>query len=101
MSPLRRARAPNHRSGQLRHAQQPAVPVIGFLSAADADFNNPFMAALKGLADRGYERSRNVEIVFRYAEYRFDRLPALTAELVRSQIAVIVASDVARFAEPD
>jgi len=77
-------------------AQQPAQPVIGFLSAADADFNGPFLAALKqGLADGGYEQGRNVEILFRYAEYRFNRLPALAAELVRSQVAVIVASGAA------
>jgi putative tryptophan/tyrosine transport system substrate-binding protein len=77
-------------------AQQPAMPVIGFLSAADADFNGPFLAALKqGLADGGYEQGRNVEILLRYAEYRFNRLPALTAELVRSQVAVIVASGAA------
>jgi putative ABC transport system substrate-binding protein len=77
-------------------AQQRALPVIGFLSAADAEFNGPFLAALKqGLADGGYEQGRNVEILFRYAEYRFDRLPALTAELVRSQVALIVASGAA------
>src|ERR1700686_5287940 len=77
-------------------AQQRALPVIGFLSAADADFNGPFLVALKqGLADGGYQQGRNVEILFRYAEYRFDRLPALAAELVRSQVAVIVASGAA------
>ena len=75
---------------------QPSMPVIGFLSAADAAFNAPFLAALKqGLADGGYEQRRHVEILFRYAEYHFDRLPALAAELVRSQVAVIVASGVA------
>ena len=57
-----------------RGQQRPLV--IGFLSAADADFNTPFLAALKqGLADGGYEQDRNVEILFRYAEYRFNRLP--------------------------
>jgi putative tryptophan/tyrosine transport system substrate-binding protein len=77
-------------------AQQRALPVIGFLSAADADFNGPFLVALKqGLADGGYQQGRNVEILFRYAEYRFDRLPALAAELVRGQVAVIVASGAA------
>ena len=60
------------------------------------DFNVPFLAALKqGLADGGYELGRNVEILSRYAEYRFDRLPALAAELVSSRVAVIVASGAA------
>jgi putative tryptophan/tyrosine transport system substrate-binding protein len=59
-------------------AQQPTLPVVGFLSAADADFDGPFLAALKqGLADGGYEQGRNVEILFRYGSIVSTACPRL------------------------
>jgi putative ABC transport system substrate-binding protein len=75
-------------------AQQPAAPAIGYLSAADADFNVAYVAAVRdGLSEGGIER--NTEILFRYADYRFDRLPELAGELVRRGVKVIVSSGVA------
>jgi putative ABC transport system substrate-binding protein len=67
------------------HAQQPALPVIGFLSTQSAD---PF---LQGLKEAGYVEGQNVAVEYRYAENQFDRLPALAADLVRRRLAVIVA----------
>jgi putative tryptophan/tyrosine transport system substrate-binding protein len=73
-------------------AQQPAMPVIGFLSPqpADDDYKNtvPF---LQGLKETGYVEGQIVAIEYRWAEYQGDRLPALAADLVRRRVAVIVA----------
>jgi ABC-type uncharacterized transport system substrate-binding protein len=74
-------------------AQQPPMPVIGFLSGASpdefADFLRPFH---QGLKDTGYLEGENVAIVYRWAEGQYDRLPELAAELVRRQVAVIAAT---------
>src|SRR5262249_26106973 len=77
-------------------AQQPAIPVIGYLSAGAADSDAPIVSGLRlGLDEGGYIEERNVKVLFRYADERFDRLPMLASDLVRSRVAVIVASGTA------
>ena len=74
------------------HAQQPSVPVIGFLSSLSAAaLNGPVAAFRQGLASTGYEEGKNVAIEFRWADGHYDRLPALAAELVQQRPAVMVA----------
>src|SRR5258708_7428003 len=74
-------------------AKQGGVPMIGFLNAASAQSYAPFTAAfLKGLAETGYVDGRNVRVEYRWAEGQNDRLPALAADLVQHQVAVIAAT---------
>jgi putative ABC transport system substrate-binding protein len=74
-------------------AQQPVVPVIGFLSpqSADDEYKNIIVPFLQGLKETGYVEGQNVAVEYRYAKNQFDRLPALATDLVRRRVAVIVS----------
>ena len=70
--------------------QQPAVPVVGHLDPGTAEKNANVVAAFrKGLSETGYVEGRNVAIEHRWAEGLYDRLPALAADLVSRQVALI------------
>jgi putative ABC transport system substrate-binding protein len=77
-------------------AQQPALPVIGYVSGGSAEnepFGNPVATALrKGFSEAGYVMGRNVTFEGHYLEGQFDRLPAVMADLVRRRVAVIFTS---------
>ena len=70
------------------HAQQKAIPVIGYFGVAAPSPYGPRVAAFRqGLSETGYVEGQNVTIEYRWAEGRYDRLPALAADLVAIPIA--------------
>ena len=75
------------------HAQQPALPVVGFLNSASANaFPDRMRAFHRGLRETGYVEGQNVTMEYRFADGQNERVPALAAELVRRQVGVIVAN---------
>jgi putative ABC transport system substrate-binding protein len=74
-------------------AQQPVIPVVGFLNALGENDRPHVMAAFRrGLAETGYVERRNVTIEYRFAENQHDRLPGLAADLVSRKVNVIAAT---------
>jgi putative ABC transport system substrate-binding protein len=73
-------------------AQQPAMPMVGFLHTRSKENLTPSLTGFaKGLADGGYDDGRSVKIEYRFVDGQYERLPAMAAELVDKQVAVFVA----------
>src|SRR5262245_2593948 len=80
-------------------AQQPVMPVIGFLNPTSPDaFGSRLRGFRQGLKDTGYVEGENVAIEYRWADNQTDRLPELAAELVRRRVVVIVGNTLSAFA---
>src|SRR5919198_424867 len=74
------------------HAQQPALPVIGFLRDTSLPASDRVTAFHQGMKETGYVEGQNVAIEYRSAEGQIDRLPLLVADLLRRRVALIVAN---------
>jgi putative tryptophan/tyrosine transport system substrate-binding protein len=76
----------------IARAQQPAMPVIGYLGNRLSPDTRDRLADIRGgLSETGYVEGRNLAIEYRFAEYRLERLPALAADLVHRRVALIIA----------
>ena len=74
-------------------AQQPAIPVIGFLGSRAPGEDPQLLTSFRlGLKEAGYVEGQNVAIDYRFADNQYDRLPILAGGLVRAQVALIVAN---------
>jgi putative ABC transport system substrate-binding protein len=81
------------------HAQQPTMPVIGFLRSTSLAVSTPMVTGFRqGLTAAGFTEGQNVAIEYRYADNQLERLPGLVAELIRLPVAVIVANTIAALA---
>src|SRR5258708_17870321 len=77
-------------------AQQPAIPVIGYLGARSLETDRLLVAEFhRGLGEAGYVEGRNLTVEYRWADNQYDRLPALAGDLVRRGITVMIASGTA------
>src|SRR5262245_25394785 len=77
----------------IARAQQPAIPVIGFLRSTSAGVSEDLVLAFRqGLSDTGFVDGRNVRIEYRWAEHQIDRLPLLIADLLRQHVVLIVGN---------
>ena len=76
----------------MARAQQPAMPLIGFLNAGSEAAQTSYTAALlQGLKETGYVEGQSLTIGYRYADFQNERLPALAADLVQHRVRVIAA----------
>jgi hypothetical protein len=75
------------------HAQQPAMPVIGWLSGTSPEASKPSLGAFKqALGETGYFEGRNVQFEYRWADGQYDRLPAPAADLVGGEVCVLAVA---------
>src|SRR5438477_11828450 len=78
---------------RVARAQQRAMPLVAFLNGGSRDGYAPMVTAFRqGLKEAGFVEGQNMAVEFRWAEGHYDRVPAMAAELVRRQVAVIVAN---------